>query len=401
MARRTPAPLRALHDLAVAAHGADDAGRLLERICSYLAETFGFERVAISRYLPETDELQPVAAHGISLEELQLLPKALRDRLYQRRAVEERRTVFIEDVRSDPDASPQIVNRFGIRSILAVPLLSGGKCLGSLAADHAGVAFTLGKEDLELVETVATLASVFLEKALLHDEMVALDGLKSTFIALASHELRTPVAVVSGISATLYLRGDELNEQQLVALRAALYEQSERTRQLVDQLLDLSRLEARSIRIIPQRLRVRARIEELVLLAAQNRSEEIEVDVPDELEAIVDPNALDRVVSNLVVNALRYGEAPVKVAAEQRDRHFRVSVEDRGPGVPPEFVPSLFERFSRGEAGGDRAPGGAGLGLSIAQLYARAHGGDLFFEPAEPNGARFELVLPAKPVEEG
>jgi signal transduction histidine kinase len=393
-----PSSLRALHDLARAAQGAADASEFLERLCSVVSRTFGFERVAISRYLAETEELEPVAAHGISLDELRHLPKAVRNRTYQHRAVEERRTVYIEDVRKDPAASSRIVAQFGIRSILAVPLMSAGQCLGSLAADHAGVPFTLEPGDLELVETIAALAAVFLEKAILHDEMVGLDNLKSNFIALASHELRTPVAVVSGISATLHLRGDELSQDQLAALRAALYEQSERTRELVDQLLDLSRLEARSIQIQPERVRIRPRIEEIVLLVAQDRAGEVSIDVPSRLEALVDPNALDRVVSNLVVNALRYGDAPITVAAEQRDRHFRVSVEDRGQGVPPEFVPRLFDRFSRSLASAERVHGGAGLGLSIAQSYARAHGGDLLYDNAKPRGARFELVIPSKPV---
>ena len=78
----------------------------------------------------------------------------------------------------------------------------------------------------------------------------------------------------------------------------------------------------------------------------------------------------------------------------QNDRHFRLTVEDHGDGVSPAFVPRLFERFSR-EARADGAKG-SGLGLSIAQAYAQAHGGQLFYEDASPHGARFQLVLPAK-----
>jgi signal transduction histidine kinase len=94
------------------------------------------------------------------------------------------------------------------------------------------------------------------------------------------------------------------------------------------------------------------------------------------------------------VNALRYGSAPVVVSAQRSDSHFRLAVEDRGPGVAPEFVPDLFERFTRSEDSRHRA-GGSGLGLAIARSYAQAHRGDLFYEPAQPHGARFQLVLPA------
>ena len=97
-------------------------------------------------------------------------------------------------------------------------------------------------------------------------------------------------------------------------------------------------------------------------------------------------------MANLVLNALRYGEPPVVVRAERQDRHFRLAVEDRGRGVAPEFVPNLFERFTR--SGSSRERTGTGLGLAIARSYAHAHGGDLVYRPAVPQGARFELVLP-------
>jgi two-component system sensor histidine kinase MtrB len=128
-------------------------------------------------------------------------------------------------------------------------------------------------------------------------------------------------------------------------------------------------------------------------MVAGDRSHHLEVEVSPELEAEVDPSAFDRIVSNLIVNALRYGSPPVSVTAEQRDRHFRLRVEDNGPGVPPEFVPRLFERFTRSDAS-KKETAGAGLGLAIAKSYANAHGGDLLYHDAEPHGACFELVLP-------
>jgi signal transduction histidine kinase len=116
----------------------------------------------------------------------------------------------------------------------------------------------------------------------------------------------------------------------------------------------------------------------------------VEIAIPRNLTIETDRDALDQIVSNLVVNAYRYGAAPVRLEAEARDRHFRLAVEDSGPGVPPDFEQQLFERFER--AGTSK--GGAGLGLSIARLYAHALGGDLSYRPRAPHGARFELVLP-------
>ncbi len=119
--------------------------------------------------------------------------------------------------------------------------------------------------------------------------------------------------------------------------------------------------------------------------------EGIDIEVfPPELEALADPLVVERVVTNLLVNALRYGKPPVVVRAEQRDRHLRIAVEDGGPGVAEDLVPRLFERFERGRDGD-----GSGLGLAIAKAYARAHGGDLIYDPAG-RGARFELFLPTR-----
>jgi two-component system sensor histidine kinase MtrB len=111
-------------------------------------------------------------------------------------------------------------------------------------------------------------------------------------------------------------------------------------------------------------------------------------DVPADLAVVADELAIDRIVSNLLINALRHGAPPIEVAAEQRDGHLCISVTDHGRGVPEELRPRLFERFERG-AEAD----GSGLGLAIARAYAQAHGGDLLYERNE-DGPRFELVLP-------
>jgi two-component system sensor histidine kinase MtrB len=189
-----------------------------------------------------------------------------------------------------------------------------------------------------------------------------------------------------------------LAEGDRLALRAALREQADQVRALVEQLLDLSRFDLAAIEVAPVPVRLRPRIEELVSIAAGARRDAVTVAVASDLEAVVDPSALDRMLSNLVANALRHGEPPVTVTATRRDTHLRLAVEDRGEGVRHEFVPRLFDRFTRSAEARGRADG-SGLGLAIARAYARAHGGDIVYEPAMPHGARFEVVLPLR-VEE-
>ncbi|MDQ2984274.1 MAG: ATP-binding protein [Actinomycetota bacterium] len=385
--------LRAVYDLALSAQGAHEIGDLLDRICKSVAETFGFERAGISRYVPETEEIELLAARGIAVEAVRELSPAISDWPFLRRALETRDIVLVEDVKSDPSMPEGVAEEYGVRSVLALPLISGDRCLGFLSADHGGKPFTLDDTAVAILRTIGALAASFLEKALVHEELKRLDKLKTNFLELASHELRTPAAVIFGISSTLHRRGDQLRPDQLDELRSALYEQSGRMRQLVEQLLDLSRLEARAIRIKPEPFPVRRRIEDLVLIVIPDRSGDVEIAVEPTLQATADPDAFDCIVSNLIANAMKYGAPPVTIHAEQRDRHFRLSVEDRGGGVSPEFIPQLFERFTRSEASA-RTPQGAGLGLSIAQSYAQAHGGEIVYESADPHGARFELVLP-------
>ena len=274
---------------------------------------------------------------------------------------------------------------------------------GSLQVWTSRYAPFFGQEEFALLRTLGSLAQLALDRArLFGQEQVAraaleeADELKNNFVALAAHELRTPVAVIHGVIETLDRRGNEIAVEQREQLEDSLRGQTARLKMLVEQLLDLSRLDAHAVPIDPQRFKVRARIEEIVKGAAGGRVGEVVVEVSADLETTVDPGAFDRILSNLVTNALRYGQAPVTVFAEQVDGRLQVAVEDRGEGVSPEFVPSLFERFSRSDAARPRGPG-TGLGLAIAQSYAEAHQGKLEYRQAEPHGARFEVVLPAEP----
>jgi signal transduction histidine kinase len=258
-----------------------------------------------------------------------------------------------------------------------------------------------GEEELATLRTLGSLTELALDRARLFSQEQAArraleeaDELKMNFIALAAHELRTPAAVIHGVVETIERRGGQLEDGQKADLEQMLRAQAAGLKGLVEQLLDLSRLDAHAVPIEPSRIPVRERVEEIVSLAAGSRAGEVDVQVPAKLEALVDPDAFDRIISNLVTNALRYGQAPISVTAERENGRLTVAVEDRGEGVPSEFVPKLFERFSRSDPSRRRA-GGTGLGLAIAHSYAEALAGELRYRDARPHGACFELVLPS------
>jgi signal transduction histidine kinase len=299
------------------------------------------------------------------------------------RIVAQRRPIIIDDLDHAEVVNPLLRQR-GLKSLLGVPLLAGGRepigvlHVGSLAQRK----FT--SDDTELLLLVAERAALGIERARIHEETRRLDELKLNFVAVASHELRTPATAVYGILATL--RARELDAATRVELEETLWQQANRLTRLIEQLLDLSRLDSSSIELDPQPVVLRSALEEIAA-ATPDSTDGVRLEVDPDLAAVVDRLALERIVSNLIANATRYGKSPIVISAQQRDRHVRIAVEDAGEGVPENLVPRLFERFERGDGQG------TGLGLAIAKAYAHAHGGDLVYEPGAP-GARFELILP-------
>jgi signal transduction histidine kinase len=282
------------------------------------------------------------------------------------------------------DLLAPLLRAHGVKTLLGVPLAVREHVTGVLNVGTVSPRF-FTRDETRLLELVAERVAVAIEKARIHDDMVALDELKLSFVAVASHELRTPATAVYGILTTLRERSDTLDADVRRQLETTAWEQADRMRRLIEQLLDLSRLDADSVTIDPRPVVLRQALEEVAAAAVQ---EPVEVAVDPALAIVVDPLVLDRVVSNLIANASRYGKAPIRVEASARDQFVRIVVSDAGEGVPEELLPRLFDRFERGGTGQ-----GSGLGLAIAKAYANAHGGELLYHPGE-GGARFELILP-------
>jgi signal transduction histidine kinase len=295
------------------------------------------------------------------------------------RIAAERRPVILPVVDHAHVLNPILLEK-GIKSMMGVPLMAHDAIVGVM---HVGTLqpHEFVQDDVELLVLVAQRAALAIEKARVHQEMLRLDQMKLNFVAIASHELRTPATSVYGLLTTLRARGHELPEDVRVELEDTAWQQSDRLRRLIEQLLDLSRLDARAIEVQPQPLVLGRTLSDMV------QGDDVIVEVDPSLAVVADPLVIERVVSNLVANARQHGAPPVRIDAEQKDRHLRISVADCGDGIPEALVPRLFERFEHG--GGT----GTGLGLAIAKAYANAHGGDLYYEPTQ-KGARFDLVIP-------
>jgi signal transduction histidine kinase len=257
-----------------------------------------------------------------------------------------------------------------------------------------------GDDERRLLQTLAALVGIALDRVrLFEQEREARIGLEranevmANFVALAAHELRTPVTAIHGFVQTLNHLGARLSDEQRVEVRLALEQQTARLAQLVEQLLDLSRLDASAVEVRRQNIDLRPQLEETVRSAAQAYDSVVELELDGPEQALLDPAVVDRIVTNLVTNAFRYGEPPVIVAVRQNDGKVSISVEDSGNGVAPELEDTLFERFTRAGVARDRVAG-TGLGLAIARAYARAHHGELRYERGQ-RGARFVIELPS------
>jgi signal transduction histidine kinase len=308
------------------------------------------------------------------------------------------------------DAEGTLYATLGVSPDLARGLADGPAPTGVVRVQQPGAMLLVwtspyapffGEDELRSLESMAALTGIALDRVRLfeeeHSSRLALEHantVMTNFVALAAHELRTPVTTVHGFVQTLNHLGDRLVQEQQQEIRVALEQQTARMAGLVEQLLDLSRLDAEAIDVSPQKVVLHERLAEVVAVAAGTRAAEVELDVAENAEAVVDPAILDHIVTNLVTNALRYGRAPIRVSAIASNGQLRVSVEDSGPGVAREIESTLFERFTRAGVARDRVTG-TGLGLSIARAYAQAHRGDLRYERGQPSGARFVVELPS------
>lgn len=187
------------------------------------------------------------------------------------------------------------------------------------------------------------------------------------FVADASHELRTPLALLR-TELELALRRPRTPEEQLAALDSAA-EEVDRLTRLAEDLLVLAREDEGRLPLRQESIGVR----DLLETVAGRFGERIEVSVSDVGVVLGDRLRLEQALGNLVDNAVRYGEGSVRLEAKRRNGRLELSVSDEGPGFPPELLPQVFERFTRGDEA--RRRGGAGLGLAIVAAIARAHGG--------------------------
>jgi PAS domain S-box-containing protein len=223
-----------------------------------------------------------------------------------------------------------------------------------------------------------------------------IDRMKSALISTVSHELRTPLAAIKGYASTLLADDVQWDVQSQHEFLEIISSESDHLSNVVNDLLDMSRIESGSLDVSRQACELEDLIDEAAQYAHPRPDGRLQISLPSRLPSLyVDPRRIVAVLRNLLENAAKYseGDSPITVRAVCENGHVVVRVEDEGPGIPPDHGHRIFDSFYRVESGLTRTKAGAGLGLAISQGFVRAHGGEIWVEPRN-QGACIAFSLP-------
>jgi two-component system CheB/CheR fusion protein len=300
---------------------------------------------------------------------------------------------------------PELLRELGARSYISVPLRGRKGVIGAISLVRGVPGRRYTQEDLAVAEGLGQRAGLAVENARLYlaarEAVVARDD----FLAIAAHELRTPLSTLNLQLQTLAAaRGPELVESVAAGRLERAIKQTRRLASLIDSLLEVSRITAGKLTLHPEATDLSAIVRDVaqrLRAAAADAGCAVAVDAERPVTGTWDPLRLDQVVTNLIQNAIRYAPAsPIEVSVVQVSaRQARLAVRDHGPGIPPERRARIFDRFEKGTAPSQE---GLGLGLYITRQIVEAHGGEVHVECEAGNGTSFVVELPrGDPPEEG
>jgi PAS domain S-box-containing protein len=346
------------------------------------------EKVALARELQRRWPLDPNASQGV--------PNVLRTGKSEWLA--EIPATVLENSIADPERLATL-KALGLHSYMCVPLVARGVTFGAISFVTAESGKRYTEEDLAFAEELARRASLAVENARLYTEAQAAVRAREDVLAFVSHDLKNPLTSIV-MNATLLKRatpegeaGDKLRKHSEMIVRAA-----DRMNRLVHDLLDWASLRAGRLTVTPKDVEVAGLLQEsasLLQSVAAMKEQTLTVETPADLIIAADRDRLLRVLSNLVGNALKYtpDRGTIVMRATMDGNDVVISVSDTGPGIKPDELPQVFDRYFRAKQAGAE---GTGLGLAIAKGIVEAHGGRIWVESKVGRGSTFSFSIPRK-----
>ncbi|HEY4667537.1 MAG TPA: ATP-binding protein [Anaerolineales bacterium] len=299
------------------------------------------------------------------------------------------------------DAGVSVQGRERRRDYLGLPMMVHGRCVGGLVFGRFGGP-SYPPEHIRLAEFVAWHVGQLLENRRMARRIATLEAqrelarMQDEFISTISHELRTPLGFIKGYVTTL-MRKDAIWEPETrLEFLQIVDEEADRLRELIDNLLDSSRLETGTLGMTREPIMLAGLIRDSVSRTKSAYPEmKLDVELPEDLPSVyVDPTRVAQVIDNLLSNANKYApNALIRIRSQSDDNLVRIEVEDTGPGIAPQHIPHLFERFYRVPEQNSNVRG-TGLGLYICRKIIEAHNGEIGVESREGTGTRIYFTLP-------
>ena len=389
-----PQELEAVYTLSQAVASAVSTEAALDKIVKIARPIFIFDNIVLYEKLPEGG-LDPTYARAIGRGRFREADLAWGEVVANDAYQFGKTTSRFEEL--DGGSS----DRTNVRHFLGIPLKLAGQSKGVLVfIRFGGPVFT--SDQIHLAEFIALHVAQILERKQLVNQIAnleakrRLDSLQDDFIAMISHELLTPLGFIKGYATTLLREDTSWDEVTRREFLSIIDEESDRLRNLIDNLLDSSRLQAGTLQMVFQTVRLDTFLKELSL-RMRSMYDTLRVDLElraSGLQANADPTRLTQVFDNIVSNAIKYAPgSAIKIILDKKNQQARISVQDYGPGIPLEHLDKIFQRFYRIQQTSTSVRG-SGLGLYITRKIIQAHGGEIEAQSHVGMGTTFQIYLP-------
>jgi len=389
-----PKELEAIYAISRSIAGAINIETTLGEVINYLRPVFIFDNIVL--YSQKKDcILEPIFARAIGRGRVLQADLVWGENSAQTACRTLNPTIQVEEHGNHTE------DRTNIRHILGLPCISGEEILAALVFIRFGGPQYLPAQVL-LGEFVASHIAQLLHNNILGERIAMLearrrlDSLQDDFIATITHELLTPLGFIKGYATTLLRKDISWDDQTRLEFLTIIDEESDRLRELIDNLMDSSRLQSGTLSMTFQPIRLDAFLKD-ISLRARSRHTQLEIELNIEaigLQISADPNRLAQVFENIINNAIKYApDSPLKITLQEVGNRASIKIQDSGPGIPKDQLEKIFHRFYRLPMNSTNVRG-TGLGLFICRQIIQAHNGEIEAVSEEGKGATFYIWLP-------